>query len=457
MTTGNDKHLEKHEQKGGDQPLAGAQITKPEDSAVKQRQEMLDGLKSHRITKDGNGFTLDMGNGETVQDVRGANKIAAAVVEQQLGHSDPPVSAGGSHVDFHDSTPAQILPGEGDHMPGGDGLFPPPHGGDFPPPHGGDFPPPQSGDWQPIPPGDLSKFTIKTDTTIDKNGHIVTTETRADGSTLATAQAIGADSKLHVVSTELNDGKGNTTTEKFDPATGKKTEEIKDNIFEKTDTKFNAHGQPDSKDTTNKVTGQTDHEVWMYANGGAFLHTKNGEPVVEDKLPPPYIPDFYKSDGIYQKPNVVENANQALEGDQKPNVVTEAEQLKPNVVAESDQLSEVRDQSGEKGFSGKDSLKAASEALEGALAKYGEKYLLLDYTDPATKVHQHYNPQTFQWTDDSHKPVGPPPPEAYKHNPEKGDSVMDSPAYAFVRGAQAVADQLRQIAAFIPGDPNVKQ
>jgi hypothetical protein len=437
VTTSNDKHLEKHEQKGGDQPLAGAQITKPEDSAVKQRQEMLDGLKSHRITKDGNGFTLDMGNGETVQDVRGANKIAA-VVEQQLGRSDAPVSIGGSHAGFHDSPPAQILPGEGDYMPKPGGDFPLPHGGDFPLPHGGDFPPPQGGDWQPIPPGDLSKFTIKTDTTIDKNGHIVTTETRADGSTLATAQSIGADSKLHVVSTELNDGKGNTTTEKFDPATGKKTEEIKDNIFEKTDTKFNATGQPESKDTINKVTGQTDHEIWMYANGGAFLHTKNGEPVVEDKLPPPYIPDFYKADGVYQKPNVV------LEG----------EQLKHNV---AEQLSEVRDQSGEKGLSAKDAANAASEALSGALAKYGEKYLLLDYTDPKTKVHQHYNPQTFQWTDDLHKPIAPPPQEAYKHNPEKGDSVMDAPAYAFVLGAQAVADQLRQLAAFFPADPKPTQ
>ena len=430
MTTSNDKHLEKHEQKGGDQPLAGAQITKPEDSAVKQRQEMLDGLKSHRITKDGNGFTLDMGNGETVQDVRGANKIAAAVVEQQLGHSDAPVSVGGSHAGLHDSKPAQILPGEGDYMPKPGGDFTPPQGGDFPLPHGGDFPPPHGGDWQPIPPGDLSKFTIKTDTTIDKNGHIVTTETRADGSTLATAQAIGADSKLHVVSTELNDGKGNTTTEKFDPATGKKTEEIKDNIFEKTDTKFNANGQPDSKDTTNKVTGQTDHEVWMYANGGAFLHTKNGEPVVEDKFPLPNLPDFNPADGLYQKPNVV----------------FEGEQLKHNV---AEQLSEVRDQSGEKRFSIKGALEAANQALEGALAKYGEKYLLMDYIDPATKKHQHYNPQTYKWTDDAGNRVGPPPPEAYNKAPDKDDSNIDRPAYAFVRGAQAAADQLNQISGWL--------
>jgi hypothetical protein len=31
VVTINDKHLEKHEQQGGDKPLAGAQITKPED------------------------------------------------------------------------------------------------------------------------------------------------------------------------------------------------------------------------------------------------------------------------------------------------------------------------------------------------------------------------------------------------------------------------------------------
>ena len=85
--TGNDKHLEKHEQNGGEQPLAGAQITKREDSVVKQRQEVLNGLKSHRITKDGNGFTLDMGNGETVQDIRAA-KMTAVVVEQQANRSD---------------------------------------------------------------------------------------------------------------------------------------------------------------------------------------------------------------------------------------------------------------------------------------------------------------------------------------------------------------------------------
>jgi hypothetical protein len=70
-----DKHLEKQEAKSGDHPLAGAQITKAEDSAVKQRQEMLDVLKSHRITTDGNAFTIDMGDGGTVQDVR-AGKAA---------------------------------------------------------------------------------------------------------------------------------------------------------------------------------------------------------------------------------------------------------------------------------------------------------------------------------------------------------------------------------------------
>ncbi len=422
MTTSNDKHLEKHEQKGGDQPLAGAQITKPEDSAVKQRQEMLDGLKSHRITKDGNGFTLDMGDGKTVQDVRGANKVAS-IVEQQPGRSDAPLGVA-------PATPAQILPGEGDYMPKPPGSSTTPHGGDFPVPQGGDLPIPHGGDWQPIPPGDLSKFTVKTDTTIDKSGHIVTTETRADGSTLATAQAIGADSKLHVVSTELNDGKGNTTTEKFDPATGRKTEEIKDNIFEKTDTKFNANGQPEIKDTTNKATGQTDHEVWMYANGGTFLHTKNGAPVVEDKYSLPNLANFNREDGLYQKPNVV----------------FEGEQLKNNV---ADQLSEVRDQSGEKGFTAKDAFKAATDALSEALTKYGEKYLLMDYTDPVTKKHQHYNPETYTWTDDQHQKVGPPPPEAYKRDSKKGDSDLDGPAYAIVRGAQALADQLRQVADLI--------
>jgi hypothetical protein len=266
--TTNDQHLEKHEQKGGDQPLAGAQITKAEDSAVKQRQEMLDGLKSHRITKEGNSsFVIDMGNGETVQDVRAASKVA---------HIDAKSAQG-------------ILPGEGDYMPKTDDTSSPPFipGGlipgkpdvplpELPLPGKLTFPPSGNSDF-PIP-GDWSKLTVKTDTTIDKQGHFVTTETRADGSTLATTQEIGSDSKLHAVSTVLKEANGDTTTEKFDPATGKKTEEIKDTGVEKTDTKFNTNGLPTSKDTTNGLTGHTDHENWLYfSSGECAVHMKNGE------------------------------------------------------------------------------------------------------------------------------------------------------------------------------------
>jgi hypothetical protein len=347
----NDKHLEKHEQQTGDKPLAGAQITKSEDSAVKQRQELIDGLKSHRITKDGNAFTIDMGDGETIQDVRAGKKPAASAEQQHkplevpsgpynddyaigprgrapnqndsaigpdgklpwnndhsigpdgkgpwsndsaIGpdgklpwNNDHSIGPDGKGPWSNDSAigpdgkapispgkiPEAILPGEGDYMPTPrPDLYPIPVDGRIEPrPHDG---------WESVPPGDLSKFTVKTDTSIDKNGHIVTTETRADGSTFATAQAIGADNKLHVVSTELKDVKGNTIVEKFDPTTGQKTEEFKDTGIEKTDTKYNAKGQVESRDTTSGLTGKTDHEVWLRSplNDNMVIHLKNGIP-----------------------------------------------------------------------------------------------------------------------------------------------------------------------------------
>ena len=296
MTTPNDKHLEKHEQKGGDQPLAGAQITKAEDSAVKQRQEMLDGLKSHRITKEGNAsFVIDMGNGDTVQDVRAAGKVAADAKASQgilpgegdympkpTGDHSPPYAPdlpGKSDV----PTPGWPPQGQSGHDFPSDQVpqFPPPGVPDFPSDKIPQFPPPGMPDF-PIP-GDLSKLTVKTDTTIDKQGHIVTTETRADGSSLATTQEIGGDGKLHPVETTLKERNGDTTTDKLDPVTGKKTEETKDTVTEKTDTKYNANEQPTSIDTTNKLTGKTDHEDMLYFPSGELaLHLKNDKPVLSD-------------------------------------------------------------------------------------------------------------------------------------------------------------------------------
>jgi hypothetical protein len=423
--TTNDKHLEKQEAKSGDHLLAGAQITKAEDSAVKQRQEQLDGLKSHRITKDGNAFTIDMGGGDTVQDVRAGKAVA--------------------------EKPAQgILPGEGDYMPKTDGTLPTlpgksdiplpgpvpddhgrtpewnPHGKSdvpipgFPPPGQPDFPVPddhgRTPEWNPrekpdvplpgripempdIPlpgksdfpmPGDLSKLTLKTDTTIDKQGHIVTTETHADGSTLATTQEIGSDSKLHVVSTQEKDVNGDTTVSKFDSVTGKKTEEIKDTSGELIDTKYNTNGQPEIKDTTSKLTGQTDHEQWVYepANGACLWHFKNGK-AVED------VPQFI--DGA-------QHSGGAQERGDLPIV---------------------------------DAVNAAYKAGHDAWNKYADKYFLTDWNGP--HGHQHYDTAKYQWLNDKGDRVKAPPLSAYVHK-SSGNWAEDAKYNAIHRIQQLCDD-----------------
>jgi hypothetical protein len=71
MTINNgEKHLEQKPEKSGDHQVAGTPITKTEDNAHQQRQEKANALKAFRFTKDGAPFTLDMGNGEKVQDKR---------------------------------------------------------------------------------------------------------------------------------------------------------------------------------------------------------------------------------------------------------------------------------------------------------------------------------------------------------------------------------------------------
>jgi hypothetical protein len=64
----------------------------------------------------------------------------------------------------------------------------------------------------------LSQLTVKSDTSMDKDGHIVTTETRGDGSTHTSTQEIGKDNKLHLLSIEVRDVHG-VSIEKFDPLT----------------------------------------------------------------------------------------------------------------------------------------------------------------------------------------------------------------------------------------------
>jgi hypothetical protein len=78
----NDKHLEKEQPKSGDHQVAGTPITKTEDNALKQHQEMKDAIKSYRLTKGENPFTIDMGNGEKVQDKRPL--IKESNVEDQI-------------------------------------------------------------------------------------------------------------------------------------------------------------------------------------------------------------------------------------------------------------------------------------------------------------------------------------------------------------------------------------
>jgi hypothetical protein len=84
--TMNDKHLEKEQPKSGDHQVAGAPITKTEDNALKQHQEMKDAIKSYRLTKGENPFTIDMGNGEKIQDKRPLNEESS--VEGIAGSRD---------------------------------------------------------------------------------------------------------------------------------------------------------------------------------------------------------------------------------------------------------------------------------------------------------------------------------------------------------------------------------
>lgn len=66
----NDKHLEQKHEKGGEQQITGTPITKTEDNAHQQRQEMQNAMKAYRFTKGDNPFTIDMGDGGKVVDKR---------------------------------------------------------------------------------------------------------------------------------------------------------------------------------------------------------------------------------------------------------------------------------------------------------------------------------------------------------------------------------------------------
>jgi hypothetical protein len=84
----NDKHLEKEQPKSGDHQIAGAPITKTEDNALKQHQEIKDAIKSYRLTKGENPFTIDMGNGEKIQDKRPLSKESTGEDQGAAGSRD---------------------------------------------------------------------------------------------------------------------------------------------------------------------------------------------------------------------------------------------------------------------------------------------------------------------------------------------------------------------------------
>ncbi|HEY9758826.1 MAG TPA: hypothetical protein V6C97_26900 [Oculatellaceae cyanobacterium] len=91
----NDRHQQNHEkqlegQKSGDQQVAGKPITDKADNAHQQRLEQQTAAKAFRFTKDGgNSFTLDMGDGKTVQDKRPLQQDAAVTRDLTPGVLTP--------------------------------------------------------------------------------------------------------------------------------------------------------------------------------------------------------------------------------------------------------------------------------------------------------------------------------------------------------------------------------
>jgi hypothetical protein len=116
MTT-NERNLESVKpQTSGDHQVAGTPITKTEDNAQQQRQEKLTAAKAFRFTSgDAAPFTIDMGNGEKVQDKRplrqensageqgklDPSKIPMADVKDGQGHILQKNYADGRHTDIH--------------------------------------------------------------------------------------------------------------------------------------------------------------------------------------------------------------------------------------------------------------------------------------------------------------------------------------------------------------------
>ena len=98
----NDKHLEQKESKSVEHQSAGAPITGAADNALQSRQEKMLASKAFRFSVD-NPFTIEMGNGEKIQDRRplraevtacdksGSIRIAQAA---DSGERRPPLQGG---------------------------------------------------------------------------------------------------------------------------------------------------------------------------------------------------------------------------------------------------------------------------------------------------------------------------------------------------------------------------
>ncbi|HEY9680583.1 MAG TPA: hypothetical protein V6C86_03230 [Oculatellaceae cyanobacterium] len=122
MTT-NEKNLEGLKpQKSGDHQVAGTPITNTEDNAHQQRQEKITASKAFRFTSgDSAPFTIDMGNGEKVQDKRpirqeaSANGQTAATLSDRLPAGPDEASlANASPLKFMDTDRSKL---DYDHIP----------------------------------------------------------------------------------------------------------------------------------------------------------------------------------------------------------------------------------------------------------------------------------------------------------------------------------------------------
>ncbi|HEY9759914.1 MAG TPA: hypothetical protein V6C97_32440 [Oculatellaceae cyanobacterium] len=110
MTT-NDKNLEGLKpQKSGDHQVAGTPITNTEDNAHQQRQEKITASKAFRFTSgDSAPFTIDMGNGEKVQDKRPIRQEASAGDQTAAATLNDRLPAGPDEASLANASPLKLV------------------------------------------------------------------------------------------------------------------------------------------------------------------------------------------------------------------------------------------------------------------------------------------------------------------------------------------------------------